>query len=137
MLDYLPDFDPAIEEMARLTRPGGYVLISLPNLASWHNRLALLLGYQPRDVEISQRFLVGAHPTYRQRNDRPVGHIHTATTAAFRELMEAHRFETVRVTAGRPKLWRRSFAVRIVDRLLSQHAGLARRFFYLGRRKPG
>lgn len=43
MLDYLAFFDPVIQEIYRVTRPGGYTLISLPNLASWHNRLFLLM----------------------------------------------------------------------------------------------
>jgi SAM-dependent methyltransferase len=132
MLDYLPDFDPAIEEIVRLIKPGGYVLISLPNLASWHNRLALLLGYQPRDVEISQRYLVGVHPHYSRRGERPVGHIHVPTTRAFRELMEAHGLETVKILPGLPANHRRSPLIVWIDRSFTAFPGFARRFVYLG-----
>jgi methionine biosynthesis protein MetW len=51
VLDYFPYFDDPIVEVSRVLRAGGLVVVSLPNLASWHNRLSLLLGYQPRDVE--------------------------------------------------------------------------------------
>jgi SAM-dependent methyltransferase len=133
MLDYLRDFDPLLREVHRVLRPGGYALISLPNLAGWQNRVSLLLGYQLRDVEVSGEKVVGVHPWYASDN-HPVGHIHTVTAAGFRELMEYHGFETVRVTGGIPGGRQKSRLVRWVDALLSQRVPLARRFFYLGRR---
>jgi SAM-dependent methyltransferase len=41
--------DPAlfIQEIYRILRPGGYFLLDTPNLASWHNVFALLIGRQP------------------------------------------------------------------------------------------
>jgi SAM-dependent methyltransferase len=133
MLDYLPDFDPPLREVHRILRPGGYALISLPNLAGWQNRLSLLLGYQLRDVEVSSEKVVGVHPWYASDND-PVGHIHTVTVPAFCELMEHYGFETVRVTAGIPGGRRKNGVIRWMDALLSRRVTLARRFFYLGRR---
>ena len=132
MLDYLPTFDPVLREIRRVLRPEGHVLISLPNLASWHNRMALLLGYQPRDVEISDALLVGALPYY--NHDAPSGHIHTATVRAFTELMAFHGLEPVRVT-GASFMTRSAPRLLIaVDRLLSRRPTLARRFFFLGRK---
>ena len=134
VLDYLPDFDPILREMYRVLRPGGYALISLPNLAGWQNRLSLLLGYQLRDVEVSQEKAAGLHPWYAS-DGHPVGHIHTVTVPAFCELMEHHGFETVRVTGGIPGGRQKSALVRWVDWVLSRRVTLARRFFYLGRRR--
>lgn len=34
-------------EVARTLKPGGLAIIGCPNLASWHNRLALLFGQEP------------------------------------------------------------------------------------------
>jgi len=34
-------------EMYRVLRPGGYMILDTPNLASWHNIFALLIGLQP------------------------------------------------------------------------------------------
>jgi ubiquinone/menaquinone biosynthesis C-methylase UbiE len=34
-------------EMYRVLKPGGYVVLDTPNLASWHNIFALLIGVQP------------------------------------------------------------------------------------------
>jgi hypothetical protein len=39
----------------RVLREGGYLLITTPNLASWVNRLVMLLGYQPYNCEVSRR----------------------------------------------------------------------------------
>ena len=133
MLDYLPDFDPLLREVHRVLRPGGYALISLPNLAGWQNRLFLLLGYQLRDVEVSRDKVVGVHPWYAS-DGNPVGHIHTVTVPAFCELMEHHGFKTVRVTRGVPGGRVKGVLVRSIDAILSRRVTLARRFFYLGQR---
>jgi ubiquinone/menaquinone biosynthesis C-methylase UbiE len=133
MLDYLPCYDQLLREIGRVTRARGYVLISLPNLASWHNRIAMLLGYQPRDVEVSQEILPGVHPWYKKRREIPVGHIHTVTTSAFRELMTHHGFEPTRVTGAVPRGRISSYRLSgLIDKVFARRPTLARRFFYLG-----
>lgn len=131
MLDYLPFYDPFLREVHRVLRPGGMVLISLPNLASWHNRLFFLLGYQPRDVEVSREKLVGVHPWYR-RDDKPTGHIHTITVPAMEELMGHHGFTRLAILGARPRGRHSGAVARAVDRLFTLRPTLARRFFYLG-----
>ena len=134
MMDYLPFFDNYIREVFRVLQPGGYILIALPNLASWHNRLTMLMGYQLRDVEVSKEILVGVHRRYRGQD--PTGHIHTVTTKAFSELMNHHGFNTIKIYSGRPKQNRINPILSFVDFAFSKRVSLARRFFYLGR-KPG
>lgn len=135
MMDYLEYFDGVIREISRVTRVGGFVLVSLPNLASWHNRLMLLRGYQPRDVEISSEILAGTKANYRASGERPAGHIHVPTLRAFVELMEYHGYETQGVLPGRPYLTTvSSRVIGWVDRVLSRSPSLARRFYYVGKR---
>jgi SAM-dependent methyltransferase/O-antigen/teichoic acid export membrane protein len=136
MLDYLPVFDPLLREMLRVTRPGGYALASLPNLASWHNRMFFLLGYQPRDVEVSCERLVGVHPWYR-KEDKPTGHIHTVTATAFQELMQHHGFSTLNLKGARPRGRQKGMLLNLVDAVLTMRPTLARRFFYLGVKPDG
>jgi len=137
VFDYFPTWDWPLREVYRVLRPGGYVCISLPNLGSWHNRLALLLGYQPRDVEVSTEILAGVHPRYVRRGERPVGHIHTVTTKAFIELMNHHGFTAVSIH-GLNRYRNIDFPgwVRTLERRLFSSPWLARRFVYIGQR-PG
>ena len=136
MLDYLPFFDHFLREIFRVTRAGGYTLISLPNLASWHNRVFLLMGYQPRDVEVSREILVGVHPWYKA-DPKPTGHVHSLTTRAFEELMTYHGFETLKVTGATPGGRNKSRVIAFADALFSRKVTLARRFFYLGVKPAG
>ena len=56
VLEHLKNIWLPLHEMARVTRPGGHLLVSVPNLASLHNRLLLLFGRQPTSIRI-----VGPH----------------------------------------------------------------------------
>ena len=47
VLEHLNNPDIFVGEMYRVLRPDGYVVLDTPNLASWHNIFALLIGIQP------------------------------------------------------------------------------------------
>ena len=110
------------------------MLIALPNLASWHNRLMLLSGYQIRDIEVSSETVVGVPRRY--RGQEPTGHIHTVTPGAFSELMTYHGFQMLKMFPGTPHATRINPLLALADSVLALKVSLARRFFYLGR-KPG
>ena len=132
MMDYLVSFDGMIREINRVLAPNGRVLVTLPNLSSWHNRLALLAGYQPRDVEISNEVLAGVSRGF--AGEYPAGHIHIPTLRAFKELMDHHGFEAVELLGGRPRQRSVPKALFAIDRLMSRSPSLARRFYYVGRK---
>ena len=135
MLDYLPWYDTTVAEVWRVLAPGGLVAVALPNLGSWHNRLALLLGYQPRDIEFCSIRAVGLAPYYRDAvHAAPVGHIHTPTTRAFREFMGLMGFTEVTTVGLRPANVQTRLPLRVVDAVLGRHPSTARRFLYIGRR---
>ncbi len=44
VIEHLVDPDGALDEIRRVLRPGGYLMLSTPNLAAWYNRALLLAG---------------------------------------------------------------------------------------------
>jgi SAM-dependent methyltransferase len=52
VFEHLKNIFHPMDEIARVLKPGGRLLISVPNLASFHNRVMLLLGMQPSSIRI-------------------------------------------------------------------------------------
>ena len=53
-----PDF--FVKRLIRLLRPGGQLILSVPNFATWEHRAALLRGRNPQD-HMDERFVYYAH----------------------------------------------------------------------------
>ncbi|MBI1276293.1 methyltransferase domain-containing protein [bacterium] len=47
VLEHLKEVFFVLSEASRIIKPGGTLIIGVPNLAAWHNRLMLLAGYTP------------------------------------------------------------------------------------------
>lgn len=106
--------DHLLEEIRRVLKPCGFCVISTPNLASWHCRLHLLMGYQPYYLPIRTRYAaVGSFLKRPGRVDHHTitfhylhssgkggrGHVQFFTMRALKELLESHDF-IVKKTAG-------------------------------------
>ncbi len=52
VLDYLYDPDAVIEETCRVLKPGGKLIVTVPNLAGLGNRMLLLFGSPPYSLEV-------------------------------------------------------------------------------------
>lgn len=57
IIEHLCDTDTFVRELYRVLKPGGYCLISTPNLASWHNIVTLMLGQQPHVAMVSDEIV--------------------------------------------------------------------------------
>jgi SAM-dependent methyltransferase len=103
VIEHLGDTDRFVSESFRIVRPGGLVVTSTENLASWHNIIALVAGWQPFSLtNISQTRLGVGNPLAVHRGETPVStlHAHNRVFAyrGLRELYEAHGFEVECVT---------------------------------------
>ena len=91
VVEHLVDPDGALDELRRVLRPGGHLMLSTPNLAAWYNRALLLGGVQPVFSEVSLRRVHG------RPGSQVVGHLRLFTARALREFVTASGFEVVRL----------------------------------------
>lgn len=94
VIEHLVDTDSAVEEIHRVLRPGGTLLLSTPNLAAWYNRGLLMLGVQPIFSEVSLRGIYG------RPGSQVVGHLHMFTRRALTEFLTARGFTCERVSGA-------------------------------------
>ena len=88
--------DRFVAEVRRVLRPGGVACISTNNLASWHNVLALALGFQPMPMHVSDEVIVGnpLNPEHGAAHEH-AGRVHLRlfTGRALSELCAHHGLE--------------------------------------------
>jgi methionine biosynthesis protein MetW len=106
VIEHLTNPDFAIKEVARVLKPDGFLVLSTPNLASWLNRLLLLLGMQPLFSEVSTAKTFGRGP--KSYDFCPVGHLRIFTYKALKEFLTYYHFNIVKVKGanyeGLPKV---------------------------------
>ncbi|MEV6316179.1 class I SAM-dependent methyltransferase [Streptomyces sp. NPDC051776] len=129
VIEHLVDPDAALDELRRVLRPGGHLMLSTPNLAAWYNRVLLLAGIQPVFSEVSLRRIHG------RPGSQVVGHLRLCTARALRELVAASGFEVVTVTGapfhGVPR------ALRTLDRAACRWPSVASILLLHARRTSG
>jgi SAM-dependent methyltransferase len=98
VIEHLFDPDAALDEIKRVLAPGGTLILTTPNLASWSNRLLLLAGIQPFFTETSTRKKYGrVFAALGNRNPMVEGHLRIFTKRALVELIEDIGFRITRV----------------------------------------
>lgn len=108
VIEHLVDVDQFVEEIWRVLRPGGYVIISTENLSSWHNIFALLLGKQAFSQHISARVNIGNSTSlhYREKIDSEWAHIKVFAYYGLYELFEYYKFKDIQISgAGYYPFW--------------------------------
>ncbi len=133
MLAYLSLYDTVMGEAARVLEDGGWFLFSMPNLASHQNRLAMLFGYQPSQVDVSSPFRgVGTlHKRPLNRQGMPPL-LHAATLRCMKELLDLYGFDVEMVRGFSPRPFRNP----ALRRAASHFPALSRRFLILARKRP-
>lgn len=92
---YNPDF--FLQEVKRILKPKGYLLLSTPNLCSWYNRILFFCGIKPIFMEISAKSKsVGSGFLKRFIKDpHPVGHIKIFNYDALNDLLRMYSFKVL------------------------------------------
>jgi SAM-dependent methyltransferase len=81
VIEHLVDTDGFLSELHRCCKPGGHLLLTTPNLASFENRVRLLLGMYPKWLNY---------------NLAESGHVRGYTPSALRKQVLARGFRVVR-----------------------------------------
>jgi SAM-dependent methyltransferase len=102
VIEHLADTDRFIAESHRVLRPGGMLVCSTENLASWHNIAALLLGWQAFSLTNVSRTGFGlGNPMANLRGEDPLDpgweHMRIFSYRGLAELVQAHGFTDVHV----------------------------------------
>lgn len=95
VIEHLLDPDHLLDEIYRVLKRDGALVLTTPNLAAWYNRIALLLGFQPHFTEVSLRHNVGKlyYGTLKTDSHAALGgHIRIFTYTAIKRLLEIHGF---------------------------------------------
>jgi 2-polyprenyl-3-methyl-5-hydroxy-6-metoxy-1,4-benzoquinol methylase len=130
---YNPDF--FLEEINRVLKDNGFLVLSTPNLLSWFNRILALIGVQPLFLEPSTKSkLVGAGILRKfKKESQPVGHVRIFTLEALKDLLKMNHFQIVEIKGsifdeGLPK------PALLFDRLFTIFPGMASQLVILARK---
>ena len=85
VIEHLVDTDAFLDEVRRCTKPGGHLLLTTPNLASFENRIRLLLG---------------VYPKWLNYNLSESGHVRGYTPKVLKRQLAAHNFRVLRHTGN-------------------------------------
>lgn len=100
VIEHVRSTDRFLEELRRVLKPDGLACVSTNNMASWHNVLSLVLGFQPPPQHVSDEIIVGNPLSPGQgmpHEDYGQAHLRLFTARALRELARHHGLEVVSV----------------------------------------
>jgi len=132
VIEHLIYPDTVLKEVYRLLKPGGYFVLTTPNLASAVNRVLIALGYMPYFSEPSLEFAAGVL-TKEKKVLKPAGHIRLYTLKAIKELLQYYGFEIVKVR-GTPIGFKHCL-LRLAENVFSRTPSLAT-ILIVAARKP-
>lgn len=93
VIEHVYSPDHLLQEIHRVLKNDGYLIITTPNLASWFNRLSLLFGFQPIFSDISLNYSLG-----HLWKMNPFGHLRIYTLRSITRLLEAYHFKIIQTS---------------------------------------
>jgi methionine biosynthesis protein MetW len=100
VIEHVRSTDRFLGELRRVLKPDGVACVSTNNMASWHNVVSLVLGFQPPPQHVSDEIIVGNPISPGQgmpHEDFGQAHLRLFTARSLRELARHHGLEVIRV----------------------------------------
>jgi 2-polyprenyl-3-methyl-5-hydroxy-6-metoxy-1,4-benzoquinol methylase len=128
VIEHLYDTDNFISEIWRVLKPGGVLVLSTENLASWHNVFALLLGWQPFSLtNISESSMGIGNPLALHRGGKGVPktfqHLRAFTPRSLTDLLQNQGFD-IDHSYGIGYFPFKGKTARVLSRLTPSHSAL-------------
>ena len=92
VIEHLVHPDRAMEEVYRILRPQGYLVLSTPNLSCLPNRFLVPFGFQPIFTEVSEDRVLGRGFGILGQGTKPVGHLRIYTKRSLIEFVKMSGF---------------------------------------------
>lgn len=99
VIEHLVEIDHFLDEIRRVLKPHGYVLLGTENLSSWYNIFPLFLGWQPFSTATYSKLRpignpLSLHLDDPETRDFPtLGHVKLMSFQALVDLCQLHRFK--------------------------------------------
>jgi 2-polyprenyl-3-methyl-5-hydroxy-6-metoxy-1,4-benzoquinol methylase len=122
-LEHIENPQQAIREFARLLRPGGTVIVSIPNILNIEERLKwLLYGYTSHFKPMTRAQVARLRAEYDDREEI-AAHVNPIGYSELRYILEKNGFEIARVYRDKPKsnawlYWPIVLMIRLVAKLI-------------------
>jgi len=116
VIEHLINTDSLLSHAQRLLRLRGWFIISTPNLASWINKIRIILGITPLMYECSYLYqldgLINRRP---KRLKTAAGHVRLYTLRALKNHLEVYGFRPVRIVGCPTHFGGETLAIRILN----------------------
>ncbi len=134
VIEHIYNPDLMLDEIYRVLKKNGLLVISTPNLQAWYNRILFLFGIQPLFYETSTKSsLIGSGLLKRiKKGNIPVGHLRVFNVTALKDIVQSSGFEVIEVHGAifhsLPK------PVQLIDRLFNIYPRLSSNLIIVARK---
>lgn len=112
VIEHLFDPDFVLQEIYRVLKSRGLLLISTPNLSYWLNRFLFVFGYKPYGMELSTKYVIGE--PRKLKKSKMAGHIRVFNFKSLRQILQIYGFKVIKAK-GVP-VTTQNFMTKFIDR---------------------
>lgn len=132
VIEHVPNPDFVLREIYRVLKPGGYLVISTPNLVSWANRLLVLLGIQPFYTETSSERKFGRIFKFLGQGNKTEGHLKIFTNRSLYEILTYCKFKVIHSFGV---MFFFPWPISIFDKMMTYFPGLSSGLLYVAKKE--